>query len=369
MLAPVTGVARYVRELALGLNGLGVKSHYFSRGAWSRQLPEWVAGASPPAWRRWLPSVPGVRRLDQLRQSWRFDQGVRALTPALYHEPSFLALPFDGPMVLTVHDASWVRHPEAHPAHRVRLMDRDFPRSLERADRVITVSEFTAQELRILFGVSADRLRPTPLAADPRFRPLPEADRLVWCQRQALDPSGFVLALGTLEPRKNLQTLVDAYEGLPAALARRHTLVIAGRVGWEHGPLSRRLEQLCDSGRARLLGHVPDEDLPALYGSAALLAYPSLYEGFGLPPLEAMACGTAVLVSNRASLPEVVGDAAVLVDALDADAIAGSIRLLLEDGAERARWAARGLARAQAFSWHRTAQQTLGVYRELVPTV
>ncbi len=187
------------------------------------------------------------------------------------------------------------------------------------------------------------------------------------CQRLQLQHGAYVLAVGTLEPRKNLATLIEAYSQLPTALSQRFPLVVAGRPGWGHTLIDKKMASLERAGVLRILGHVPESDLPALYAASTLFVYPSLYEGFGLPPLEAMASGVPVIVANRASLPEVVGNAAIQTEALDAVALAVEMTRVLEDASLRGQMVARGLVQAQTFSWQRCAQQTLDVYQELLP--
>lgn len=365
LLSPLAGIGRYTYELALGLNQLGVPLRYFSGGRWSNELPTPVSAASTDS-PHWLASVPGGRWLARQVQNRLFVRGVRQQPVKLYHDPNYLACDFDGPLVITAHDASWVRFPEAHPAERVRLMERYFPHSLARANRVIVDSDFVAREMQQIFGVPTAKLRTVYLGVAPDFAPMTALQTQPLCQRLQLQHGAYVLAVGTLEPRKNLATLIEAYSLLPAALSQRFPLVVAGKPGWRHAAIDRQMAALERAGALRILGHVAEADLPALYAASALFVYPSLYEGFGLPPLEAMASGVPVIVTNRASLPEVVGDAAIQIEALDAVALAAQMTRVLDDSSLRAHMAASGLLQAQAFSWPRCARQTLDVYQELL---
>lgn len=365
LLSPLTGIGRYTYELAVGLQQLKVKQRYFSGGQWSSFLPKPVSASANQS-PHWLASVPGGRWLARRVQNKLFVRGIRERPYRLYHEPNYLAFDFDGPTVITAHDASWVRHPDAHPAERVKLMNRYFPKSLARADRVIVDSDFVAREMQDIFGVPAAKLRTVYLGVAPEFRPMTALQTASAMQRLQLTHGAYVLAVGTLEPRKNLATLIEAYSVLPAALAKRFPLVVAGKPGWGHAAIDRQMQTLQNAGALRLPGHVAEADLPALYAASALFIYPSLYEGFGLPPLEALASGVPVIASNRASLPEVVGSAALQVDALDAPALAAQMLRALEDAQLRARMITNGVQQAQAFTWQRCAQQTLDVYMELL---
>jgi alpha-1,3-rhamnosyl/mannosyltransferase len=181
-----------------------------------------------------------------------------------------------------------------------------------------------------------------------------------------LQAGQYILSVGTLEPRKNLTTAIKAYARLPETIRQDMPFVIAGMKGWRTDGLDKEVAALIEKGQIRRLGYVPDEALPALYSGARAFVYPSLYEGFGLPPLEAMACGTPVIVSNRSSLPEVVGDAGLKVEALDVDGLAGAMNQVIEDDVLRASLRQRGMERAKGFSWRRCAEETLAVYRKVV---
>lgn len=363
LLSPLSGIGRYVHELAVALQALQVPLHCYAAGSWSATLPS-AHSARTTATRRFVAGLPGARWWARQTQNRLFKHGARSLSGSVYHEPNYLTYDFDGPVVVTAHDASWVRFPEAHPVERVRLMNRYFPRSLEHARRVIVDSDFVAAEMVSIFGVAAHKLETVYLGVSPRFKSMNAQATATMCHRLGLTHGQYVLAVGTLEPRKNLATLLSAWQLLPPALSRRFPLVVAGQTGWRHTGTDRQMAAMARSGQLRLLGHVDDADLPALYAASRLFVYPSLYEGFGLPPLEAMASGVPVIASNRASVPEVVGDAGVLLDPLDVDLLAASLGRLLQDPVASARLAALGVERANQFSWAACASKTLNVYRE-----
>lgn len=277
----------------------------------------------------------------------------------VFHSPDFALAPTRrARTVLTVHDLTFVVRPEcAEPSLR-RYLSRVVPRSLRRADRVLADSKATADDLARLYGVPLDRVEVVYSAADERFRPVPdsEAEALL----NGLDvPRPFILTVGTLEPRKNVSRLVDAFLSLDLP----HHLVVVGARGWQYGDLLAKLRQpriICPE-------RVTDSQLVGLYNLAELFVFPSLYEGFGLPDLEAMSCGTPVASSNAPCLPEVVGGAALTFDPEDTSAMAGAMKRLAAEPTLRQELAAAGLEQAKRFSWHSSALQLKAVYDSLAP--
>jgi len=317
LLPPLAGVGRYTYHLARELQSLLPEAPRFFYGReWSTELhpmPPPAAAAARRSIARWVPHAWRAARALQQR---RFTQGAREGGIQLYHEPNYLAFRFDGPTVVTVHDLSWVRYPEMHPAVRVRMMDALMPRVIAGAARIIADSEFTRGEVIAHYGVAPGRVSSVLLGVTDEFRPVPKEDCAPELAARGLEHGRYILAVGTLEPRKNLATAIAAFRRLPDAVRRRFPLVIAGMPGWGER-LPPGVREMAAQGELRIAGFVPQAGLPALYSGARLFVYPSLYEGFGLPPLEAMACGVPVVVSRRASLPEVVevfvGPCAVIV--------------------------------------------------------
>jgi glycosyltransferase involved in cell wall biosynthesis len=264
--------------------------------------------------------------------------------------------------VVTIHDLTVVLFPEWHPRARVNSMTHEIARSLDIADHILADSAATRDDIVKQFSVRSERISVVPLAAAGSFRPLPAEEIQKVLSHWGLVQDGYLLFMGTIEPRKNLVRLLQAVELAGSGIG---PLVIVGADGWGSDEVARHIERLQRAGRLSYLGYVPDDARPALINGARGFVYPSLYEGFGLPVLEAMACGVPVLASNVASLPEVVGDAGVLVDPHDVDAIARGMARLWHDDALRRDLSIRGIERARAFSWERTASQTLGVYTRL----
>ena len=367
LLSPLTGIGHYVHSLAKALAATGETDLTFFYGAgWSRALrdaPMTGIVAGKNAFKRIVPGAYDVMRLVQQR---RFNAGARHLRSGVYHEPNFLGFEFDGPMVITAHDLSWLRYPETQPADRVRAMIKRFPQALARCAHVITDAESVRREIIDTYAVAPERITAVPLAARAVFRPADEAACAGVIGRHDLAWRHYFLCVGTLEPRKNLQLAVEAYAGLPATLRNRFPLVIVGMKGWLTSELDKLLAPLAASGHVRTIGYVDDDTLARLVAAARLLVYPSLYEGFGLPPLEAMASGTPVITSNVSSLPEVVGDAGIQVGPHDADALREAMGKLAEDDGAWEALRSAGLARASRFSWARCARETLAIYRQVL---
>lgn len=369
LLAPLTGIGQYTRQLFTALRADGLDPLMFYGLHCEHGLPATaeVSGTARNTRRAYdlvRKVLPNPRELKRLVERASFAWHARGLASAgyLYHEPNILPQRYAGPTVITVHDLSCFDHPETHPADRVAIMHRELPRAIERADHIIVISEATRRAVAQRFGVPDSRMTVTLLAAHPNFAPRPAASLQAALAKLDLQPGGYLLSVGTLEPRKNLTTLFQAYSALPDSLRQRYPLAVVGMPGWHTDQLMSSARQLVERGELRFLGYVDDAVLPLLYAGAAAFAYPSRYEGFGLPPLEAMASGVPVLVSDVTSLPEVVGDAGVRVGPDDVDAMRDGLRRLLEDRDYAAQLAQQGLARAQGFSWEKCARETRAVY-------
>jgi alpha-1,3-rhamnosyl/mannosyltransferase len=367
LLSPLTGVGQYTLQMARALAAdPQIEAEFFYGAAWSRG----VAGAPLPGAGKVLPwlrkHLPYSYQIRRMVQSARFARHAARGGFDLYHEPNFLPLPFEGPLVLTVHDLSWIRYPQAHPPERVAAMARYFEPGLRRADLVIAVSEFVRGEIIERFALAPDKVRAIGEGADAIFTPQDAAATRPTLDRLGLKHGSYFLSVGTLEPRKNLQRVLDAYAALPDSLRAACPLVLAGMAGWDTAQAHARIAQLVAAGEIRRLGYLPRADLAMVTAGARVLVYPSLYEGFGLPPLEAMSCGVPVITSNVSSLPEVVGDAGMLVTPTDTGQIREAMERMAVDGDFREAMAARALVRSRDFSWSRCAQETVAAYRDVV---
>jgi glycosyltransferase involved in cell wall biosynthesis len=268
------------------------------------------------------------------------------------------------PLITTVHDGSFRRHPRWFPLKHAALLNLLVPLAISQAERVLTCSEHTRREMVAFYGTDPGKIVVTPYAADPIYRPMPaEQARLAVRERFGLRLP-YILSVGVLQPRKNLPRLVQAYARIAKEVPQH--LVLVGKEGWAFEALRRRVAQSGVSSRIHFTGYVADADLPPLYAAADLFVYPSLYEGFGLPPLEAMACGTPVVTSNTSSLPEVVGDAAMTVDPLDIERLGMAMAEVLLSAERRDQLIEAGFQQATRFSWERTARETIAAYEAVL---
>jgi glycosyltransferase involved in cell wall biosynthesis len=263
--------------------------------------------------------------------------------------------------VVTFHDMIFFLHPEMHLPYKRLFFRTMIPWSARRADAVIAISQSTRADMLRLLNVQPERVFTVPYGIAPFFHRVEPLQAQETCRRYNL-PQRFVLYVGNLEPRKNLTALVRAFARIVQS-DLPHSLVMAGSRGWMDTEIFSTIRELDLTSRVCFPGYVPQQELPALYNAADLFVYPSLYEGFGLPVLEAMACGVPVVTSNISSMPEIAGDAGILVNPRDADALAEAMARVLTDRALRDTLASKGPARAKSFSWKRTAQETLAVYR------
>ena len=283
----------------------------------------------------------------------------------LFHATEHLLLPFRHiPTVLTVHDLIYRLFPEHHKPLNYHYLNSAMPLYCRRADAIIAISESTRRDLIERYHIDPTKITVVYEAAASHFRPAPpnRVDRVR--SRYAL-PDRFLIHVGTLEPRKNLVRLLDAVALLREA-GIKVNLVLVGARGWLYEGFSRRLQELSLEDTVSVLGYVPDDDLPALYSAAIACVLPSVYEGFGLPVLESMACGTPVLCSRAASLPELGGEAATYFNPHDADDIASALRGVWEDDSLREEMSASGLTQSARFSWTKAAEETIAVYEQLL---
>jgi len=309
---------------------------------------------------------------DWLARLWhraRLPIPVETITGSLdvFYSPDFVLPPTrrSTRTLLTVHDLSFLRYPETFVPKLRRYLEHAVPRSIARADLVLADSAHTRSDLTSLFDVPPDKVQVLYGGVHPRFQPQPEPEETERIRaRYSLGEQPYVPRVGTIQPRKNYVRLIQAFARLQTRRPADLQLVIAGGRGWLHQDIFAEAEKHGD--RAHILGFVNEADLPALYRNAALFAFPSLYEGFGFPVLEAMACGVPVVCSDASSLPEVAGDAALLVNPLDTGALSEAMARALEDADLRQEMIARGLARATRFTWERAARQLLGTFGSLL---
>lgn len=367
---PLTGVGRYTYELARGLQNAHLEKLQFLRGVRLQTKLPVRDDASPmahvPPWKTYAQKSRLAVAFYRLMNPWLKGRALRGLEDHVFHGPNYYLPPFAGRSVVTVHDLSSCLWPQSHPPERVRYMQAEIELSLKRATALITDTEYMRLEVAKFFGWPLEHIYAVPLASAAEFRPRGEEELRQALTGFGLTPQGYTLFTGTVEPRKNIGVLLDAYARLPVAVRTRWPLVIAGYRGWRSDDLHARMDSAQREGWLRYLGFVPHDVLPHLTAGARLFAYPSLYEGFGLPVLEAMACAVPVVCSNASTLPEVAGNAAALHDPEDVDALLMLLRAGLEDDGWSASASKAGLAQAARFSWERCAAQTLDVYRKVL---
>lgn len=308
-----------------------------------------------------------VRRFLQIGYEVVFRRIVRRCRYQLYHEPNHIPMACDLPTVTTIHDLSVLRFPQWHPADRIAWYEACFDRGLRQTEHFITVSRFTRDECLRYLNIDPSRITVIYQAPREVFGAgpvLPETGRQV---RKALGlPEHFLLFVGTVEPRKNLMGLLEAYARLEVRIRRRWKLVLVGMQGWETESITERLRRLDVAADVRQTGYLSDERLAVVFGLATLFVFPSRYEGFGLPPLEAMASGCPCVISNAEALVEVAGDAAVAVDPDDTAAMAEAITRLIDDSDLRQTLIRRGRSRAAQFGWQPFAEGHDAVYRRVL---
>jgi glycosyltransferase involved in cell wall biosynthesis len=267
--------------------------------------------------------------------------------------------------VFTIHDLIFRFFPEYHLPLNRWYLSLMLPRFMRRADAIIAVSENTRRDVSRLMGIPSEKIQVIYEGVHPCFHPIRDADEIARVCEKYRVPEKFILYLSTIEPRKNVVGLVQAFHALLAQDATTPDLVIAGRKGWLYQPVFQHVHDLGLESRVHFTDWIEEVDAPTLISAAEMFVYPSLYEGFGLPPLEAMACGTPLICSNAASLPEVVGDAALLVNPKSVNEISAAMSRVLSDAALRDEMRAKGIARAAQFTWERAARETLAVYHQV----
>jgi glycosyltransferase involved in cell wall biosynthesis len=352
------GIGRYTRALVRALTRLDRANEYrlfVAGGGGLHAQAEWPANVQ-------LRTIPlSQRNFTRIWHRLRIPLPVEVFTGPLdlFYSPDFVLPPLlSGRTLLTVHDLSFVRYPQTADPRLYRYLNVTVPRSMRRADHILADSRNTARDLTDLWDVPPGKVSVLYPGVEPRFHPLTDMAELSRVRNQYGLPPHFILSVSTLQPRKNYERLIRAFSKLQAT-AEGHPvrLVVAGGKGWLYDSIFDSVRDLGLEERVLFPGFVHDGDLPALYTLADLFAFPSLYEGFGLPALEAMSCGTPVVCSDASSLPEVVGDAGLLVDPVDEEGWVEAMGRALGDEQLRRGLVARGLARARRFTWEEAARE------------
>ena len=351
-----TGPALWLGRLWAKVRPLLSRGEGGPQGAASRQRPASILN-------RWRAQTLGLaRRFGQGCLARNLRQLLARQQYDLYHEPNAIPLPCDHPTVTTLPDLSVVLHPEWHPAGRVAYYEEHFLPSLPRSQHFIAISEFTRQEVLRHLNISPERVTRVYCGIRPDLCPLPKETTAATLRQLGLPPQ-YLLSVGTIEPRKNLLMLLRAYCSLPEELRCRWPLLLVGSWGWNSAEVAGFLSAEGKAKGVIHLGYVAEAHLGALYNGARALLYPSLYEGFGLPPMEMLACGGAVLASNIDVLVETIGSQAHLTDPNDVDAWRAALARIVEDEDWWQELRAGAVEAARPYTWDRCASATLQVYR------
>lgn len=366
------GIGRYTRELIQALTRPGKRDDGFRYHLFSARRPAQLPVSQP------IPSGEHIQyRESRLDARWLYRLWYRLKLPFpvqqftgpvdLFHSPDFVLPPVRGdiPTLLTVHDLSFIHYPQAFTPALIRFLNDAVPRSVQRATHILADSQATKEDLLNLWQIPTEKVTVLYSGVHPRFRPVDKTAVIAAVrQKYSLDDAPYLLSLSTIQPRKNYPMLIRAFRTIAGDWP--HTLAIGGSKGWLYEETFAEVEKQKLTGRVRFIDFVADEDLPALYSGATLFLFPSLYEGFGLPPLEAMACGVPVVVSDASCLPEVVGEAGLLLSPHEEGAWQEAMHRLLLDTGRRTGMVAAGFRQARQFTWKKAAAQLRQIYLNLL---
>ena len=379
--APLTGVGRYTYELCLELlKSPDIKSlEGFDFGKFhsvderlkdieAESVNNSQASAGRYDLRTSLAQSRIATRLFQVYATSVCGFLLRNKSDSLFHSPNFHLPPFPGNTVVTIHDLSHLLFPDYHPRARVDWMKRLVPAALERSSHIICVSESTKRGLTKYYEVDPEKISVTYLGVSDDFKPRHRETISPTLEAYGLSPDRYLLCVSTIEPRKNIEALLDAYLRLSRSLRSEYPLILVGGFGWHCESLKSGIGRLSQEG-IKHLGFVPQRDLPALYNGARCLVYPSPYEGFGLPVLEAQASGTAVIASDISSIPEVASAEALLIRPGDGQALQEALDRAIEDTDWLENCSLAGIAKASGFTWSECARATENVYKRVVQSL
>ncbi len=359
----LSGIGTYIFQLSKNLESFSDKlqTSYF----YGTSIEEHLRAHPSPAFRlfsKMARSSPLLSTCMHWCKERSFQHALLSKTIDIYHETNYVPMPYKGPIVITVFDLSLQRFPQTHPKNRVAFFERNFYRRLSWANHFIAPSHAIKAEMVKYLSLKEDQITVTPLGVHPLCTPISQQVAQPILSHYGLKHSSYVLYVGNLEARKNLGALLRAYALLPGRTRKQFPLVLAGCNGWLMDHLDQEIRQLGIASNTLVTGFIPAEHLPALYSGATTFVFPSLYEGFGLPVLEAMACGSPVIASNIPSLIELIGDAGLLFDPYDFHLLKKALEEMLETPSLQNILSKKGVEKARCFSWKTCAQQTLAVY-------
>jgi glycosyltransferase involved in cell wall biosynthesis len=371
---PLTGIGRYTLELVKGLHhnqDIG-DLKCISRGQW--HSPETIineqleldnikyGGSAPNVKGRWRrnPVKMIARRFLPLVQM----QALQKFSDShIYHAPNYRLTPYRGKKIATFHDLSLFKYSEFHPEERLKILIPAIEQAAESADHLITDSQQVRLELLEYFGLHEDKVTAIHLASSLDPQSIDPIERQKFMNQTGLTSGQYLLFVSTLEPRKNITKLLTAYETLPAALRRNYPLVLAGQLGWKSELIKNALHRGMARGDVHQLGYLSNQQLCYLYSGARAFVYPSLYEGFGLPLIEAQTFGVPVVTSNLSCMPEIVGDSGILVNPQDEIEISTAMLKIIEDDSLHGELSQKAYINAARYSWSKTTKKVIETYR------
>lgn len=363
---PRTGIGNYAYELIGALSRLeNVEVNTFGVSDYMRGVYG-LSASRVQGFNALARNLPGAYQLRRVIKQRAFDLACDDSEPDVYHEPSLWPLEYAGPKVMTICDLTHIKYPETQPAARIRAAEKYCRRGIDAGATIVTISQFVAREISNHYAIDHSRIFVTPLAASDRFVMRSSDDVSSTLRELNLAYKSFFLCLSTIEPRKNLEFSLLSHQLMPEGVRRKYPLVIVGASGWLIDSLKPFIAKGVTEGSVMVLGYVHDETIIDLLSSATALLFPSKYEGFGLPVIEAMACGLPVLAPNNSAIPEVAGEAAEYIDLNDPKSCSELMLCLAEDARLCSELSRKGREQSKLFSWEACARKTVDAYQHAI---
>jgi len=362
---PLTGIGNYTYNLAhqlMILNNLELTFLYGLSSSSNLTIQKYKSQNIRSIIRNYIPNSYSLKRFLETRS---LQSLLKKKNIDIYHDTNNLLLDYEGISVLTVHDLSWIKFPNSHPVERVKMLNKYFEKSIQSANHIITDTQYIKNELIEYFNIDEKKISPIHLGINSDFQLLTNDIVENYLKTVDLSIGKYWLTVGTLEPRKNLQTALNAFLSFPKKDRQQFPLVLVGSDGWLNENFKKKIEPYLNSGEIIKLGYCSVSDLVKLYNGACGLIYPSLYEGFGLPPIEAIACGCPVISSNAGALKEVLSVNAIFTDPFDDKGIYNAMISLKEANKFREKLVRSGLDYSAQFDWKKCAMNTYNIYKVL----
>jgi len=370
MAPPISGIGRYTTILSDKIvRRPAIETvKYFDHKSLLAKRPEFSSSSkenSVITLMRKIANSPFISPFAITCLHYRLSKQINRLHGFIYHETNYILVPFNGKAVSTICDLSYIHYRNLHPKSRIKYFEKEMPKTLERANHFIAISEFTKNEMINILGVDSQRVTVVPLGVTEQFKPRSRDEILPVLNKYQLADKNYILLVGSIEPRKNIKHFLEAYDHMPESLKKYFMVIHVGPSGWLNSEIHNKIERLEGKGQFKALGYLSENELVSLYAGATVFAFPSIYEGFGLPPLEAMASGVPVLASDISSIPEIVGDCGVLTAPFDMPKMSFDLERILTDKPLRTLLIKKGLERAKKFSWDHCVDKTVEVYERV----